>query len=87
MKTIEKIAADQLAQQFYEKNTERIQQMISSHQALLAAKKNYNDVASSLIAEGTKMMESLSNEFSEEGMKYFQEKMKELSKIPFGEKK
>lgn len=83
---IEKIAADELVKQFYEKNVERIQGMISAQQALMLAKKNFNDVASPLIAEVIKMIENYSSEFSEEGMKYFQEKLRE-TKVPFGEKK
>jgi hypothetical protein len=87
MKTIEKIAADQISHEFGEKNSERIQQMISSQQALQIAKKNYNEAAQPLITEANKLFQELEKEFSDEGLKYFQERMKEISKIPFGEKK
>jgi hypothetical protein len=87
MKTIEKIAIDKLAIDFAEKNAPRIQQMISSGQALQIAKKNYNEVTAPLTSDANAVIASVSDELTPEGLTYFYDKMKELSKIPFSEKK
>ena len=84
MKNIEKIAIDTLIGQFNEKNTELIQNAVSAKQAAEMASANFKKAAG-LVLNNVKEISSmlLAEGVSEEALTYFEEKVGEITKLPF----
>ena len=84
MKNIEKIAIDALLNQFIEKYGEMIENAISAKQAAELAQANFKKVAGPLINYAKDSAGILLDDgVSEDAIKYFEDKITEIVKIPF----
>ena len=84
MKNIEKIAIDTIVDQFQTKNAELIQATISAKAAVEMAQQNFKKTAGPVLnyaKESASML--LQDEISEEALKYFEDRITEIVKIPF----
>jgi hypothetical protein len=84
MKNIEKIGIDTMIQQFEEKYTEMIQASISAKAAVEMAQQNFKKTAGPLLghAKDTAAL-ILEDGVSEDAIKYFEDRISEIVKIPF----
>jgi hypothetical protein len=84
MKNIEKIAIDTIIDQFQTKNAELIQATISAKAAVEMAQQNFKKTAGPVLnyAKDSAAM-LLQDEISEEALKYFEDRITEIVKIPF----
>ena len=84
MKNIEKIAIDTIIEQFQTKNSELIQATISAKAAVEMAQQNFKKTAGTVLnyAKDSAAM-LLQDEISEEALKYFEDRITEIVKIPF----
>jgi hypothetical protein len=84
MKNIEKIGIESLIESFSVKNQELVNQLISAKAAAETAQSNYKKAASPILGQVKEIGSSLlADEVSEDAIKYFEEKITDLIKIPF----
>jgi hypothetical protein len=83
MKNIEKIGIDSMLEQFTVKNSELIQTMISTKSAAELAQQNFKKSAGPVVNLAKEIRASLvTDTVSEEALKYYEEKMIEILKMP-----
>ncbi len=84
MKNIEKIAIDTIIDQFQSKNAELIQAAISAKAAVEMAQQNFKKTASPVLGYAKDSAAILlQDEISEDALKYFEDRITEIVKIPF----
>jgi hypothetical protein len=84
MRNIEKIAIDTILEQFQSKNAEIINSAISAKAAVELAQQNFKKAAGPLINYAKDSATILiQDDVSEEAIKYFEDRMSEIMKIPF----
>jgi hypothetical protein len=84
MKNIEKIAIDTILSQFISKNGEIINHFKSAKAAVELAQQNFKKSASPLMSmahESATVL--LQDDVSEEAIKYYEERVTEITSIPF----
>lgn len=84
MKNIEKIAIDTIVEKFATQNDEIVQAVISAKAAVEFAQTNFKKTASPLLASAKEAANViLVDQVSEEAIKYLEEKIAEIIKLPF----
>ena len=88
MKNIERIAIDSMLRAFEEGEATNIEQLTTAKKEVEEAQQNFKKIASSVKASAQKLGDLLTEDgVSDEAFKYFQEKMQEITKIPFTQQK
>ena len=88
MKNIEKIAIDSMLRAFEEGEALAIDQLSVAKKQVEEAQLNFKRIAGALKSSAQKLGDLLIEDgVSDEAIKYFQEKMQEITKIPFTQQK
>lgn len=83
MKTIEKIAIDQILSVFEDSKKDLINSVITARQAVEVANQNFKKAAGPLMNHAKESLKEIESELSDEGVAYFEEKMSSILKVPF----